>query len=938
MCARVSLLSALLLVTAVPAGGTEVWLSSSGTFESGSMPPADPSAIPKVFYSSDDSLGSLFVWARPDSGKTLQNWALRVQSTDSNILSLSGSSVETFNPVLGNSGTPDFLNIVRWEHVGEPSEGTTELADLQGFTVAEEAREGVGIGPNGTGTIYNDPFYDAVHDTWLLGRIDFALHSVIGQTEIFLEIGAAGFNNTGESSSSTSVVFGASTDTALNGATDRLVSSSTAEAVVFVVDSDFDSDSDVDGADFLTWQRGFGINSGAEHSQGDATGDGIVDGLDLKAWEAQFGSQPPALSNTTSVVVPEPSTAILSSLLFLAIVLFSRGRRTTHLSRKYQMDSLVKRSCFSAGMLIMLLGSGGVYTQNAHGQQLNLVDASPTRNGLDANLNDPITLNFDRAVNPATFTNDSISVYGRWSGSAEFEMEFSNDNQTVTLQPNSSFSAGEMVTVMLSSDLAAADSSTLRSAGYSYQYWTRTRATSAPSYTHLETMTTGVSTRPYAAVATDLNNDGWLDVTVMNEDTADLRVFTNKADGTGHLNSYLAQSPSTYQAGNRVSPVETHDFNNDGNSDIAVANINDDTVSILLGNGDGTYAPQQLISVGDVPRGIAVLDVDGDADMDIVNTNFNSNNLSLMLNNGSGVFSAPVFFDGGVNGERSIMAGDMDNDGISDLVVGGFNDSNFRVLLGNGNGTFAPMPSTEPAGGRTWEIALGDVNGDGNLDVVSSNGFSENGSVVLGSGNGLLQAPTTYDTLNMGLGGNSTPTGTEIADLDGDGDLDWIVSPFGNGKGIGDWLVILNDGNGNYTFSEELDSQGAPAWATMADLDNDGDLDLALVDESDDLFYIYTAENLGGDMDLSGVVDEGDVAGFVQALRDPTSYENQFGPSSTLQGDIDGDGDTDFDDIPGFLAMLPAGVSLFSVPEPTSLVLLLFAVGISASRNRLIYV
>ena len=106
-------------------------------------------------------------------------------------------------------------------------------------------------------------------------------------------------------------------------------------------------------------------------------------------------------------------------------------------------------------------------------------------------------------------------------------------------------------------------------------------------------------------------------LTIVNEDTADLRVFLNKADGTGLFHDFLTP-PSPVQ--DRASPSEPADFDRDGITDICVANLNTNTVSVLRGRGDGTFDPQQIIPVGLLPRGIVVLDVDGDGDIDIHST------------------------------------------------------------------------------------------------------------------------------------------------------------------------------------------------------------------------------------------------------------------------------------------------------------------------------
>lgn len=133
----------------------------------------------------------------------------------------------------------------------------------------------------------------------------------------------------------------------------------------------------------------------------------------------------------------------------------------------------------------------------------------------------------------------------------------------------------------------------------------------------------------------------------------------------------------------------------------------------------------------------------------------------------------------------------MNNDGLSDLVVGGANSQDIRVLLGNSDGGFNEQ-TPQSAGGQTWQLVLGDVNGDGNLDVSTVNGRSDNGAILLGNGDGTLLEPDVYDLENIGpTAGNAWPLATDLGDLDGDGDLDWITSSFAGGGGNGDWLVLL---------------------------------------------------------------------------------------------------------------------------------------------------
>jgi hypothetical protein len=295
------------------------WLSTSGSIGTGSAPPASPATVGSVSHPVGTPSGSIYVWARPDSGKTLERWSLNLISTNSDILNLTSASVESLNPVLGNTGSPSFEDIVRWEYVDEPTGSPTSLLDIQGFSIFQIDRTGVGVGPSSTGSPYNDPLYDSANNSWLLAQIDYSLTGTQGETQLFLQIGSYGLKNLGENTSASNAVFGAITDTPLNGDTNRMQNSSTADFVVTVsaaVDNaNFDGDADVDGIDFLIWQRGYGLPS-PTFEQGDANHDGMIDGLDLLVWEQQYAG-PPVISALN--VVPEPATSFLALLVSICL-------------------------------------------------------------------------------------------------------------------------------------------------------------------------------------------------------------------------------------------------------------------------------------------------------------------------------------------------------------------------------------------------------------------------------------------------------------------------------------------------------------------------------------------------------------------------------------------------------------------------------------------
>ena len=481
------------------------------------------------------------------------------------------------------------------------------------------------------------------------------------------------------------------------------------------------------------------------------------------------------------------------------------------------------------------VGGGGVLT---------VTSVEPAANALTAPKDAAVVVHFDRPLNTGSVGALSFWAFGRWSGTATGTYSFSNSDQTVTLTPDDPFSAGEQVMVVLSHDLQAFDGSFLRAAGYSFQFWVRA-APSTLEFALLDTVDTDTPSRPYGGLGSDLNGDGWLDLTTINEDTSDLRVFLNTADGSGLVDPFLTPTAST---GSTPSPNEPSDFDRDGNVDVATANPGADSVSILLGNGDGTFAADQEVSVTGQPRGIAVLDVDGDGDVDLATANVTSSLINVLRNDGSGAFGNVTTFGTGSAGEWAIAAGDMNGDGILDLVVGGNPANRIYVYLSNGNGTFT-LSDDESSGGSPWMVVLGDLDGDGTVDVSVANN-SGSGAILLGDGAGNLGTAQIQAIDPAGVA-------TDVGDVDGDGDLDWITASFS-----GDWALFLNDGDGNFTFDREFDAPAAASCSIMMDLDNDGDLDLALVDELADVVVLQ--ENLGGGIFLDGF-ESGDVSRWTMA-------------------------------------------------------------------------
>jgi len=534
------------------------------------------------------------------------------------------------------------------------------------------------------------------------------------------------------------------------------------------------------------------------------------------------------------------------------------------------MPSLARASLLALSLL--LLSGSSV----ADPDRISVVSVEPASNAV-APADTAITVRFDRPVRASSLgCGAAFWAFGRWSGTVSGTLYRFDGGSAVRLVPDRPFSAGEWVTVYLSHDVAGEDGTSLRPGGYSFQFTTSARPTGG-AFTEVQTVSTngaGESSRPYGGIASDVDGDGFLDITTVNEDTADLRVFLNRGDCTGTVDPFLEP---TFGVNHQASPSESADFDRDGVADICVGNIATSSVSILLGAGDGTFLPQQEIAVGTEPRGVAVLDVDGDGDQDIACTSSGSGNVAILRNDGEGVFGPATFFESGVANEWALGSADMDGDGLLDLIVGGRSVRSVVVDFANGDGTFTPGTPVA-AGGLVWMLVCGDVDGDGAPDVATANSSSNHGSILRNDGSGGLLAPTTHAT-------DPFPLATDLGDLDGDGDLDWVQACFG-----GDWYVFRNDGAGGFSFDQEIPAPAAASCSLLYDSDADGDLDLAMIDEIADVVILYRNGDAGDDCDGNGTPDACDLASGAAADCNGNGLPDSCDIESGASEDQDGNG------------------------------------------------
>jgi len=377
-------------------------------------------------------------------------------------------------------------------------------------------------------------------------------------------------------------------------------------------------------------------------------------------------------------------------------------------------------------------------------------------------------------------------------------------------------------------------------------------------------------TIPLLLVPADFNNDAQLDLAVVIPDYNVTLILLGNGDGT-----LASRADITLPASGGLGGAVIADFNNDGKSDLAIAQFNQPPkgsiqgfITILLGNGDGTFQNPAPTPLSDVGIGEMIsADLSGNGNADLASADVDANGgIAVFLGNGNGIFGAPIdSFVGGTNpmNPGPLAAGDFNRDGKMDLIVGsentGNNSSPLYVLLSQGNATFTANFIYNLAYGFVPDVAVADFNHDGFLDLAVT---TQNELLVfLGRGDGTFQAPVS-DT-NTALFTNSVATG----DFNGDGRPDIVVGTSGG--------VLFYAGNGDGTFQAPVSTPTSLSMVTLApgDFNGDGSLDLVTA---------------GPNLSNSILLGNGD--GTFQAA---TPFEATYYPRAYTVGDLNGDGTVD---------------------------------------------
>jgi len=276
----------------------------------------------------------------------------------------------------------------------------------------------------------------------------------------------------------------------------------------------------------------------------------------------------------------------------------------------------------------------------------------------------------------------------------------------------------------------------------------------------------------------------------------------------------------------------TGDFNGDGNVDAAAPNANSANLTVLLGQGDGTFepAPESPIGTGASPLGLAAGHLDGDAELDLAVVQGQAQTVKILLGDGDGTFTAAVAEPSVGVSPAAIEAAELSGDANTDLTVAnqgnGTDPGTVSILLGNGSGGFtAAGTSPETVGVSPADIVIGDLNGAGAPDIATANVEGDNVSILPGAGGGDFAAASS-------VAAGDGPAAMVSAKLDADADWDLAVSnAFSD-----DTTILLNDGIGAFTQPvSSPEPEGGNDNIGAGDLDGDSDVDLLVTQANDEL-------------------------------------------------------------------------------------------------------
>lgn len=327
--------------------------------------------------------------------------------------------------------------------------------------------------------------------------------------------------------------------------------------------------------------------------------------------------------------------------------------------------------------------------------------------------------------------------------------------------------------------------------------------------------------QPTSVSIEDANGDGALDLAVANYWGSSISVLLGNGDGT-------FRAKTDYPTWGNARSVVMRDVNRDNRPDLVASFAEYNLVGLRLGTGNGTFGDLRLLATGHKPFSVVVADLNMDGRQDIATANIGSyydpSSISILLGNGNGTFAPHVDLPAVSCYDLSVA--DVDSDGRPDLVA--IAGGSISVFFGSGGGTFEHAIQIS-AGPSPSSFAIGDIDGDDRQDLVTTDESTHSVSILLGSGHRTFQTRMDFDA-------GARPTAVAIGDLDLDGRPDLAVAHTYNLSVVS---VLLGRGDGTFGTRRDFPAGDRSFDVAIADFDSDGAADLAIPD-----YGVYVSDNI----------------------------------------------------------------------------------------------
>ena len=459
-------------------------------------------------------------------------------------------------------------------------------------------------------------------------------------------------------------------------------------------------------------------------------------------------------------------------------------------------------SCVAAGF--------GVRVPVAEAAAPLVVSSTPADQSVGVALDANVRVRVAGVISPASVTADHVYLRGSLQGPIPAAVTYNFFDDEIVVNPSRDFLPGERVILQVTQGVVSSLGEPL-AGGHRVEFAAKTLPVSGGEFV------ASAGSWPIGAIAFnmtagDLDGDGLPEVMYSNVVPDSLTILT--PDGAGGFTLF-----DQVFAGILPRHTAFGDVTGNGWPDLVVCASGPNQIQVFPNLGNGVLGSRVNWETGETPYGAFLGDFDADGDLDVATANFNGHSVTVMLNDGAGNFATPAeyFAGAGADSPRWVDGADLDGDGDIDLACCNGYSYDVSVFLNDGDGTFTIPTALYPVGDSPQLIELRDFNGDGIADIVTVNSVEATISVLLGNGDGTFQP-----SLPAPAAGGQFPHGLSVIDLDGDDDLDVIVPV----RGADAWQPFYNDGAG-VLAAGDLYAGGLHCHTlAAADWDGDGDIDV----------------------------------------------------------------------------------------------------------------